>query len=87
MEYLSWNHGRRIQWCKHFQNQTTSFRDNCIINILKCHIYFNFNQIEIASSVINGKPFPDQETEEIFKIGQAVLKLWPYFNLHVSITQ
>ena len=38
-------------------------------------------------SVINGKPFPDQAAEKIYKIGQVVQKLWPYFNLHVSITQ
>ena len=38
-------------------------------------------------SVINGKPFPDHAAEEIFKIGQVVQKLWPYFNLHVSIMQ
>ena len=40
-------------------------------------------------SVVNGKMFFDHVPEKIFKIGQAVQKLWPYFNLlvHVSITQ
>ena len=38
-------------------------------------------------SVVNGKMFSDHVPEKIFKIGQAVQKLWPYFNLHVSIMQ
>ena len=38
-------------------------------------------------SVENGKMFSDHVPEKIFNIGQAVQKLWPYFNLHVSITQ
>ena len=67
-------------------------RDNyfsryCIINILESHISFYFNQIEMVFSVINDKFFPDQATEKIFQIGQVVQNLWPYFNLHVNITQ
>ena len=38
-------------------------------------------------SVVNGKTVSDYVPEKIFKIGQAVQKLWPYFNLHISITQ
>ena len=38
-------------------------------------------------SVMNGKTFSDYEFENIFKIEQPVQKLWPYFNLHVSIAQ
>ena len=37
--------------------------------------------------VTNGKTFSDHVPEKIFLIRQAVQKLWPYFNLHVSITQ
>ena len=54
---------------------------------LKSHISFNFNQIEMAFSVINGKPIPNQAAEKIFQIGQVVQKLLPYFNLYVNITQ
>ena len=38
-------------------------------------------------SVMNGKTLSDYESEKIFKIWQPVQKLWPYFNLHVSIAQ
>ena len=37
--------------------------------------------------VVNEKTFPEHEVEKIFQIGQAVQKLWPYFNLYVNITQ
>ena len=36
---------------------------------------------------VNEKTFPEHEVEKIFQIGQAVHKLWPYFNLYVNITQ
>ena len=38
-------------------------------------------------SVINDKPISNQAAEKIFQIRQVVQKLWPYFNLHVNITQ
>ena len=38
-------------------------------------------------SVVNGKVFPEHVGEKIFQIGQAVQKLWPYFNLYVNVTQ
>ena len=38
-------------------------------------------------SVVNGKTLSDHELEKIFKIGQAVQKLWTYFKLQVSIAQ
>ena len=41
----------------------------------------------MAYDVVNEKTFPEHEVEKIFQIGQAVQKLWPYFNLIVNITQ
>ena len=38
-------------------------------------------------TTVNGKTFPEHEVEKIFQIGQAVQKLWPYFNLYVNVTQ
>ena len=38
-------------------------------------------------SVLDGKTLSDHVPEKIFKIGQAVQKFGPYFNLQVSITQ
>ena len=38
-------------------------------------------------SVINGLTLSDHVLENNFKIGQAIQKLWTYFNLQVSITQ
>ena len=57
------------------------------MNIFECNISFYVNRIEIVFSVVNGKTFSYHVPEKIFKIGQAVQKLWSYFTLHVSITQ
>ena len=51
------------------------FSRYCIINILECHILFNFNQIVIVFAVVNDKTFPEYEVEKIFQIEQAVQKL------------
>ena len=41
----------------------------------------------MAFDLVNDKTFSEHEVEKIFKIGQAVQKLWPNFNLYVNVTQ
>ena len=47
----------------------------------------NINSIEMLFPVINSYKLSDHVPEKIFQIGQAIHKLWTYFNLQVRITQ